>query len=400
MDKAYLLKSLMDTISDAIYFKDRQSRFIMVNQACARKHGWDSPDEIVGRSDFDVFAAEHAEQTFADEQHIIATGEPLIGIEEKETWLDGSETWVSSSKMPLRDSNGEIIGIFGITRDITQRKKDELRVHKYVSEIRLIKEQMEEDFQVAAEMQKTFFTSSYPVFPEGSSPENRCVEFLHRLRSGRKISGDYCYIHRVSDTEAGIFLCDVQGVGVRAALGTALIRAIVQEIEPQGLAPGAYLSRMNALLMPLVHQENLLLDISACYLSLNVATGQIKLASAGHPVPIHLRRGGEVKWLYENLSFRGPALAVNKATSYPTVACKAGPGDVVVMFSDGLYTVRNTQADPYGEARLLGAARALAGESLAGIFNGLEDDARAFAADGAFSDDVCIVGFELRKLLQ
>ena len=184
-----------------------------------------------------------------------------------------------------------------------------------------------------------------------------------------------------------------------AALGTALIPAIVQEIERQGLAPGAYLSRMNALLTPLVHQENLLLDITACYLSLDVATGQMKLASAGHPVPIHFQRAGEVKWLYENLSFRGPALAVSKTTAYPTVACKAKPGDVVVLFSDGLYTVRNTQAEPYGEARLLGAARTLAGEHIGAIFSGLEDGASAFAAEGTFTDDVCIVGFELRKLL-
>ena len=81
-----------------------------------------------GKTDYDFFTEEHASAAFADEQLIIATGQPVIGIEEKETWPDGRTTWVSTTKMPLRDDEGKIMGIFGISRDITKHKKRELQM--------------------------------------------------------------------------------------------------------------------------------------------------------------------------------------------------------------------------------------------------------------------------------
>lgn len=399
-ESGYLLKNLMDNMPDAIYFKDRQSRFIMTNGACAAKHGWESPEVVTGHSDFDVFTKEHAEQAFADEQRIIETGEPLRGIEEKETWPDGSITWVSTTKMPLKNAAGEIIGTFGISRDITEHKEAELRAQRSAEEIRLIKEEMEEDFRIAGDLQRTFSPSSYPVFPEGASPEESCVEFLHRFNAYGDVGSDYCSIQRISDSEAGIFLCDVRGVGVRSALGTALIRGIVQEITPLGLEPGAYLTRMNELLIPLVCHEEALLGVTACYLVLDVSSGEISFSSAGHPLPILLRQGRGAGLLCEDQAACGLPLATQPDTKYSSIACRVEPGDAAVLYSDGLCSVKNALDDAYGAKRLLDSSQSFAGDSIGEIFDGLEGDALAFAKNGTFTDDVCLVGFQLRKRLQ
>jgi two-component system sensor histidine kinase/response regulator len=121
----YLLQGLMDTLPDNIYFKDRDSKFIRINRALARRFGLNDPAEAVGKSDFDFFTLEHAQQAFADEQEVLRTGQPIINKEEKETWPDGTETWVSTTKMPLRDQDGEVVGTFGVSRDITARKRTE-----------------------------------------------------------------------------------------------------------------------------------------------------------------------------------------------------------------------------------------------------------------------------------
>jgi PAS domain S-box-containing protein len=111
----------MDTLPEGIYFKDRDGRLIRANRTVAETVGC-TPDQLVGKTDSDLLAPEIAWQAFEDEQEIIRTGRPVIDKEEKVTWRDGLTLWVTSTKMPLRDPEGRIIGTFGITRDITKRK--------------------------------------------------------------------------------------------------------------------------------------------------------------------------------------------------------------------------------------------------------------------------------------
>jgi two-component system, sensor histidine kinase and response regulator len=119
----HLLHTLMDNIPDAIYFKDRDSRFLRISRQMAEKCGLGSQEGAIGKTDADVFTSEHAQQAFADEQEIIRTGEPLVARVERETWPDREPNWVSTTKMPMRDDEGRIIGTFGISRDVTELKK-------------------------------------------------------------------------------------------------------------------------------------------------------------------------------------------------------------------------------------------------------------------------------------
>ncbi len=126
-----LFESLMENIPDAIYFKDLESRFLRLSPAMG-KHNTrlPSPEDAIGKTDADMFTEEHARQAREDELEIIRTGRPLVARIERETWPDREDTWVSSTKMPLRNRKGEIIGTFGISRDITELKKtqDELQI--------------------------------------------------------------------------------------------------------------------------------------------------------------------------------------------------------------------------------------------------------------------------------
>ena len=127
LNEQNLLRSLLENIPDSIYFKDCQSRFTKVNKAMARSYG-QGFDSIIGKSDFDLFSEEHARQAFKDEKRIIETGQPLIGKIEKETFENGSSKWANTTKIPLRDGHGHVIGTMGISRDISdlKRTQDEL----------------------------------------------------------------------------------------------------------------------------------------------------------------------------------------------------------------------------------------------------------------------------------
>ncbi|MFA5264829.1 MAG: PAS domain-containing protein [Opitutaceae bacterium] len=130
-----ILQAFMHNVRDGIYFKDLKSRFIWVNDVIVSRLKASSPDEMLGKTDFDYFTPEHAQPAYDDEQTIIRTGEPLLNIEERETYPDGHVAWESTSKMPLRDQEGKIVGTFGISRDITARKEAEERMANMQKEL-------------------------------------------------------------------------------------------------------------------------------------------------------------------------------------------------------------------------------------------------------------------------
>lgn len=117
-----LLRALLDSAPDAIYFKDKQSRIIRCSRALAQKLGYSDSPALVGKSDHELFAVEHADAALASEQKVIRTGEPVLGQTEREILRDGRSLWALTSKLPLRDAQGEITGTFGISKDITALK--------------------------------------------------------------------------------------------------------------------------------------------------------------------------------------------------------------------------------------------------------------------------------------
>jgi two-component system, sensor histidine kinase and response regulator len=131
----YLLHALMDNLPHNIYFKDTESRFLRINKAMAAYFSLADAAEAIGKCDVDYFTEEHARQARVDEQEILESGRP-VDKEEKETWPDGHNTWVLTTKMPLLDEANRIVGTFGISRDITEKKEaaEALRVAKEAAE--------------------------------------------------------------------------------------------------------------------------------------------------------------------------------------------------------------------------------------------------------------------------
>jgi signal transduction histidine kinase len=115
-----LVNGFLGNVPYCVYFKNRQSQFIAISQSMAVLFNVKDLKEVLGRTDSDFFTEAHARSALADEQQIIKTGKPVIGKLEKESWPDGRVTWALTSKLPLRDASGEIIGTFGLSKDMTR----------------------------------------------------------------------------------------------------------------------------------------------------------------------------------------------------------------------------------------------------------------------------------------
>ena len=142
--KQYIVDAFMQNVPDAIYFKDRESRIMRANQAHARRMGLTDPSEAIGKTDFDFFSEAEARLRYAQEQEIIRSGQPSIDTEEHR-WREGRDSWSLATKMPLRDEHGEIIGTFGISRDITVLKEAQASLERAYDEIMTLNTQLKEE---------------------------------------------------------------------------------------------------------------------------------------------------------------------------------------------------------------------------------------------------------------
>jgi PAS domain S-box-containing protein len=240
----YLLHTLMDYLPDSIYFKDTESRFLRINRALALKFGLIDPREAVGKSDFDFFTGEHARQSFADEQELIRSGHPVIGLEEKETWPDGHDTWVSTTKMPLRDREDRICGSFGISRDITERKQAEVELRK-AKEVAEAASRAKSEFlaNVSHEIRTPMngiLGMTELALDTDLSPEQR--DYLNLVKTSADalltVIND---ILDFSKIEAGKLDLDQIGFGLRDSLGDTL-KTLAQRAHKKGLEVACHIA--------------------------------------------------------------------------------------------------------------------------------------------------------------
>jgi sigma-B regulation protein RsbU (phosphoserine phosphatase) len=392
----FLLKTLMDNLPDHIYFKDRESRFISVSRAMAAWFGLKDPADVLGKTDGDLFAPEHAQAALRDEQEILRTGQPLVNIEEKETWPDGTETWVSTSKLPLRDPSGYIIGTFGLSRDITQKKRAEEKLAALARELREKNEALEQDLEMARELQQAMLPHRYPGFPHDASKEESAVRFYHFYQPSTSVSGDFFEVFKLSDTSAGIFICDVMGHGVRAALVASTVSALVGQLRDYSADPGEFLSRLNRALCSTLAYSQVPLFASAFYLFADLEKGELRYANAGHPNPLRVHCTRDCADTYPlNGSKHGPALGLFDEAVYPNSRCELSPHDTLLFFTDGLFEVEGPGGDIYDYRRLLDAVNRRRGLPAFQLCHEIIEEVQRFSAGRDFSDDVCLVAMEV-----
>ena len=257
---------------------------------------------------------------------------------------------------------------------------------------------MEEDLDMARELQMAFLPQHFPTVPRGAEQAASAVKFCSIFHPTSSVSGDFFNVVRVSDTAVGVFICDVMGHGVRAALVTAMMRALEEQLGELAGNPGALLTEMNRALRGILRQLGTTLFTTACYIIVDVANGRLTFANAGHPSPLLLH--GTPRGVEPITARRvpGPALGLIDDVEYLTHELPIAAGDRILAFTDGLFEVENANAEPFSIERLRESIRSRAGLPLADLLQDVFDEVEHFAQGQEFSDDVCLIGMEISRL--
>jgi sigma-B regulation protein RsbU (phosphoserine phosphatase) len=401
-----LYHSLVETMPQNVFRKDLKGRFIFVNQQFCRH--FDLPlEDILGKTDFDFFPRELAEQYQKDDQAVMETGQTRE-ITEQHHPSGQEKTTVQVVKTPLYDHAGKIIGLQGIFWDITEKKRAEEQIRRTTAELARSREElrtknllMEENLRMAGEIQLAMLPQQYPNFPQTATPSQSAFQFVHRYQPAEGVSGDFFNVSALSDYEAGVFICDVTGHGIRSALVTAMVRALTEELKPLARDPGEFLRKLNFDLYSILKNTGTPMLTTAFYLVADCRTGTVRFANAGHPKPLVIRRATQQVEPLSNDCGRGqPALGLFEKPPYETSTAILAPGDFVMFFTDGLYEVQGQNEELYSQQRLVMDVKNLLHQPPGELFDSLIQSIRGFAINGEFDDDVCLVGLDYLGLPQ
>jgi diguanylate cyclase (GGDEF)-like protein/PAS domain S-box-containing protein len=220
LDDRYLLDALLEHSPDHLYFKDVESRFLRVSRSLSEWMGLADPLEAIGCTDADFFAREHAEKARSDEDVVLRTGRPIVGVEEREVWPDGRETWVSTTKAPLRNRQGRVIGIFGMSRDITARKAAEALVAaqaaKLAEQAEVLRDLASKDELTGVFNRRGFLTAAEAAMTSTRHDQVRLTMFLVDLDSLKEIND--LYGHLVGDQALTAVAAALQAVAEERSL--------------------------------------------------------------------------------------------------------------------------------------------------------------------------------------
>ncbi len=258
-------------------------------------------------------------------------------------------------------------------------------------------EQLEQDLAMAREVQQALLPRHYPVFPPGAEPGRSRLRFCHRWIPSHKVAGDFFAVIPVSNTAAGVFLCDVMGHGVRAALITTLLRGLLREHAALAGDPGVFFTELNTRLKALLERAGDLVFVTAVYLVVESSTGAVRLVNAGHPAPLQLRRSAGGVEPCTSAEGPGPALGLIPEFTYAATRHQLAAGDTLLLLTDGVFEVEGAGGEEFGQGRLRQAAAKRLAESTPQVLDGLLADVRAFrpaGETGSLPDDVCLVAVD------
>jgi len=399
-EERHLLNLLTESIPVNIYFKDKDSRFVMANTATAQKLGLESVSQLLGKNDHDFFDARHADKSKKDEIEIMETHKHLKGTLEKELWDAAEDTWCITSKHPWLDHNGKTKGTFGVTNDVSEIVKTQIRLVEVAQSYKSRNEIYEQELKLACEVQQAILEKKIPSLPK----KNSLTEQAHYACSASfnlshipvdGLAGDFYEVIPISTTKMGILMCDVMGHGVRASLIVAMIRGLISNVQDSVATPSAFLASLNYGLCHILTKAGITMFSTAIYGVIDIENASVTIANAGHPTPI-INRNSVYELIPNEAKHLGSALGLISESNYHDVSLDLTDIDELIFFTDGIYEVVNSYSEELSIESLLSLMNSEMTSDETSI-EALCRIAKSYAHDASFHDDVCILSAHFSK---
>lgn len=396
MEDRDLFRTLIDYLPDNIFFKSRDSRFVLANKSTIKKMGVPTPADIIGRGDSNFFSAETAQLARREEEEVMRTGVPITNRVHCEQWKNGRYSWCKLSKFPWYASDGSVKGIVGIASDVTELVETQHRFRRQAEQLDAQNRALQKEINLAREIQQALQPERIPPreWQNDATGALRSARFHHIFEPSAGVAGDCFHVFPVGESAVGMLICDVMGHGVRAALIASMLRGLMEQVSNLADTPALLLSSLNRQLCHIFNKANITMFATACYLYLDLAKHRLTLSGAGHPAPIVVPPGGRA---FLPAIPRSPALGLMETAMYRESELPLEDGLRVMLYTDGLTEARSPQGDELGVERVLGLLQGMhpggVREMLEAVLHHMHD----FTKRADQEDDICMLGVEFRE---
>jgi ammonium transporter len=372
------LQALADNLPEFISMKDSDGKFIFVNKQFEE---WvcQSRDDVVGKTVHDIYSEEQATEFDALDRQAM-DGRQILSQEVDLAYPDGETRTIIRTRFPVISSQGEVLGLGTVNRDITERKRAEEALQKAYGIIKDQRDRMEDELNIGREIQMSMVPLVFPPFPDHGE-----FSVFAALEPAREVGGDFYDYYFIDEERFCFCIGDVSGKGVPAALFMAMAKTLIKSRAADDRSTASILTHVN---------DELSVDNNNCMFVtifsgiLNIRTGELLYTNAGHNPPYLKRKDGALRPLDQR---HGPIIGAVEGIVYAEGRDTLEPGDLLLLYTDGVTEAMDVDDRLFSENRLAQMLASMDTDDAEKVVDNTVVAVKAFEGEAEQTDDITVL---------
>lgn len=401
-EEQHMLRLIMDNIPLQIYFKDKDSRYTLVNQRQVEWLGKKDESEVLSKSSKEFFSPESWGMQRKEELEIMLSGEPVINAVQREQWPHHEDTYIKKVKRPWYDSTDNLLGTYGIACDVTSLIKAKKKLEKLALNLQQQNKNHQEELSLAKEIHHAILPHNSPSWQHLQSHWADRVDIQTLYQPTADLAGDFYDVIQPEEDQLGILMIDVTGHGARSAMIISLIKGLMEHAHHLASNPAEYLNEINQGLATILEKASLRVYVSASYTLIDFTSNKVTIASAGHCFPLiqfKTNSKAEVKLAdthQHSISKTTTAtLGANNSTKYSEQIYSLDEVYSILLFTDGIYEASIQDGNSWGLSSLKEAYTKAQSQSEVSTLQSFFNTISECSEGNHCNDDICLINLKL-----
>ena len=397
-EEQHMLRLIIDNIPLQIYFKDKESCYKLVNQQQVEWLGKETESQLIGHCSKEFFSPDSWASHREKEINIMLSGESIIDAIQKEEWPNRDDTYVKTVKHPWYDSTNKLLGIYGISCDVTNLIEAKKELEKLAVSLQQQNKNNQEELLLAKEIQRAILPHNTPSWDQLCSKWKEKLNIQTLYEPASELAGDFYDIITFPDNKLGFLIIDVTWHGVTSAMIISLIKGLMEHANHLASQPAKYLEEINNGLSNILKKTSLDIFALASYTLIDFDSNKITTVSAGDNAPLFIFKESYETDLQENNHGTSdqPALGTNASIEYSEQTFSLNSIKSILLYTDGIFASSKKGKKTWGIKELTSTYQDAQSQTKIPPLEYILNTTSEYSSRERFQDDVCMVNLNIQ----